>query len=163
MLKILPLAAALFASAATAAPIDDARSAYFAYDVMGAEAAFHRIAADPAASARDKAIALTELARIAWLIDDKPQAALDGLAASLKSDPEPCRGALLYARILNEAGWAKDVSERLAPFAKPCTELRPTLIVEMARSYVVLAAALPPTGASCCSSGRAPRLRRCRR
>ena len=143
MLRTLPLAAALLASAASAAPIDDARSAYFRYDVNRAETLYRQIAADPAASARDKGAAQAELARIEWLVDNKPQLALDDLAASLKSDPEPCRGALLYARILNDAGRSGDVPRLLAPFAASCTALRPTLIVEIARSQILFAAALP--------------------
>lgn len=143
-LRLLPLLMAWLVNPAAAAPIDDAKSAYKNYKVSEAEALYRGIAADPQASLRDQGQAQTELARISWLIDGNTGAATTRLAQSLPINPEPCAGAFLYARILNDGGKAADVPRLLAQFSPRCADLEPGVPLEVIHSYVVVAAALPP-------------------
>jgi hypothetical protein len=114
------------------------------FDVPGAEALYRQVAADPAATAKDRGRAETELARIAWLVDDKGAEAAARLARSLPANPEPCEAALLYGRVLNASGRAGDVPELVGRYIIPCASLQPAVAVEVARSRVLVAAVLPP-------------------
>lgn len=144
-----PLFAALLALAclpaiAAASSIDAARSAYFAYDVSGAETLYRAVANDPAASPKDRGAAEVELARIAWLVDDHGADAIARIARSLAANPEPCAGAFLYGRILNATGRMSAVPRLVGPYVTRCVALEPGVATEVIRSAILTAAALPP-------------------
>jgi hypothetical protein len=82
----------------------EAQAAYSQNRVGEAEAAFARIAADPAASAADRAQAYRGNARIAWLIDGDAARSLRDLAAADRAGHDRCSTAQLRARVLDESG-----------------------------------------------------------
>lgn len=86
------------------ATIGEAQAAYSQNRVAEAEAAFTRIAADPAASAADRAQASRAAARIVWLIDRDAARALRDLDAADRVGEDRCGTAQLRARVLDEAG-----------------------------------------------------------
>ena len=129
------LATTLLAPAgASAATLQDAQAAYGVYDVNKAEALYRGVAADPNAPAKDRAAATRELARIAWLVDGKRDAALSMLAQSLPNDPDPCRAAHLYARVRNDGPAPQAPDAALARLATSCLEAEPGVALETIRS-----------------------------
>ena len=94
----------LAAAPSHAATLSEALEAYRTNKVEQAEQGFRAVLADSAAAARDKGSAARELARIAWLIDGKSDAALAHIAAAARTRSQPCATALLETRILREAG-----------------------------------------------------------
>ncbi|MDB5673759.1 MAG: hypothetical protein JWM65_741 [Sphingomonas bacterium] len=138
------LALILLPAAAPAASIDAARSAYMAYEVPKAEALYRAVADDPAASPKERGTAEVELARIAWLVDDRGADAAASLARSLVVNPEPCAGAFLYGRVLNAIGRMRDVPLLVGPYVARCVALEPGVATEVTRSWILTAAALPP-------------------
>lgn len=131
------------ATAATAAPIEEGRSAYRLYDVSRAEAVFGEVAADPRASVADRGEASRELARIAWLVDGKGEAAAQRLARSLPKDPDPCPTAFLYGRILNSGPRVSSTPERLKPWIRQCADIEPGVAEQVTESWLRRAAATP--------------------
>jgi len=121
MRSALCLALLLLAACSDPIPetIDGAMQAYSHNRVAEAEAIYRRIAADPAASARDKAAAHRQLGRIAWLIDGDAERALDEVRTAA-GGTETCAAAQLEARILQEAQKADLLLSRLEPLAKAC-------------------------------------------
>ncbi|HYD46224.1 MAG TPA: hypothetical protein VEA79_13245, partial [Phenylobacterium sp.] len=101
------LAAFAFASlaaSAQAASINDALAAYRQTRVGDAETAFRAVYADPAASAKDRATAARELARIAWLVDGDSAAAKARLAEAEAVGDDLCDTGEMRARVLRESG-----------------------------------------------------------
>lgn len=97
------IAAALFLSAsgtAVAASLSEAQDAYDNNKLPEAGRLFSAIAADPNASADDRANADIALARIAWLVDGNADAALRRLSAA---GAEPCDAGIMKLRVLKEA------------------------------------------------------------
>jgi hypothetical protein len=84
--------------------IGEAANAYRQNRVAEAEAAFARIAGDPSAPAGDRAQALRETARIAWVIDGDADRALSALASAHRTGEEQCGTARIRARVLDESG-----------------------------------------------------------
>src|SRR5262245_42166532 len=91
------------APAAHAATLADALEAYRNNHVAEAEQMYTAIAADPAASPADRAGALTELARVDWLVRGETDAAANVLG-NIAAVPERCPAAALVVRIFREAG-----------------------------------------------------------
>lgn len=129
------LVTALLAHAsASAATLQDAQAAYGIYDVNKAEALYRDVAADRQATSKDRAAANRELARIAWLVDGKRDAALSMLAQSLPNDPDPCRAAHLYARVRNDGPAPQAPDAALTRLATSCLEAEPGVALEAIRS-----------------------------
>jgi hypothetical protein len=141
---LLAALAALGSAEAVAASIEQAQAAYGVYDVKVAEALYASVSKDPQASAKDRASAKRELARIAWLVDGNRAKALGLLEQSLPGDPDPCPAAHLYARILNDGAQHSPTPSKLSPFAAACQEVEPGVAVEAVRSRLLEAAASPP-------------------
>lgn len=103
LLSGLTLVAAFGATVAHAATFQDGLTAYTANRVAEAETIYQAVAADSAASARDRSDAARELGRIAWLIDrDEPRAA-QWLETALAAGDRPCITGALWVRIAREA------------------------------------------------------------
>lgn len=119
----LCLAALLLAACSDPIPetVDGAIQAYSQNRVAEAEAVFRKIAADPAASPRDKARAHRQLGRIAWLIDGDARRALREVEAAAGA-AERCAAAGLEARILHEAQEAELLLTRLEALLKTCEQ-----------------------------------------
>jgi hypothetical protein len=128
---------------AAAAQIEDANKAYFAYDVGKAEALYRQIAVDPSATAEDRGKAEVGLAHVEWLVDGDSATAVRRLKHSLRADPQPCAGALLYARILNGSGRASEVPRLINSYMKSCSVLEPRVGLEVVRSRVSTSGLLP--------------------
>lgn len=126
--------AAFLAHGASAATLQEAQAAYGIYDVNKAEALYRDVAADRQATAKDRAAANRELARIAWLVDGKRDAARSMLAQSLPNDPDPCRAAHLYARVRNDGPAPQAPDAALARLATSCLEAEPGVALETIRS-----------------------------
>ena len=121
------LAALLLAScsARAAETIDGAMQAYSHNRIAEAEGIFRKIAADPAASARDKAQAHRQLGRIAWLIDGDAGRALAEVKAAFAAADDRCASGQLQARILQEAGRGRELLPQLPALAAACEEAGP--------------------------------------
>jgi len=138
----------LTALAAVSAPVSaatlaEAQAAYARYDVNAAERLYQAVAEAPDAPAADRAAAQRELARIAWLVDNRQSDAADRLAASLLSDPDPCPAALLYGRVLNTGDDPAATMDKLAPYAAACADIEPGVAVEGVRGLYLAAIRLP--------------------
>src|SRR5215471_3376380 len=83
--------------------VEEALSAYRKNRVADAKASFDAIAADKAASPRDRAISRRELARVAWLIEADFAVARAQLESSEAWADQPCQTAALLVRILRES------------------------------------------------------------
>lgn len=97
------IAAALLVSAsgtAVAASLSEAQDAYDNNKIPEAEKLFSSIAADPNASADDRADANIALARIAWLVEGNSDEALRHLS---DATAEPCDVGIMQLRVLREA------------------------------------------------------------
>ena len=145
LLFAISLLAAASASASTpAAPsFHAAEDAYNRHEVSKAEALYRAVENDPAASARDRAAARREIARILWLVDGKQAEAARLLSDSLKTDPDPCPAALLYGRVLNDAPTHKATPALLAPYAQTCADISPGVAVEAVRAQHLAVLGLP--------------------
>ncbi len=132
-----------FASPARAATLAEAQTAYRDNRVAEAERMFAAIAADGAASPADRAGALTELARVDWLVRGETDAAA-GLMEQVPDSPERCAAAVLTLRIFREAGAP---AQPLADAEASRGLCRPrdgeALRVQLARSRMALARAAP--------------------
>jgi len=137
----LMLACAGFESSAggSAARVEEALSAYRKNRIAEAKADFAAIAADNAASTRDRAVARRELARIAWLIDADPAAARAHLESADARTDETCQSAALLVRLLRESGQPAKAVQAAAQHRAPCTEGRDALIVQESRAWADLA------------------------
>lgn len=134
-------------TAATQAPpatFEEARSVYFSGDVPRAEALYRTLAEHPATSPGDRASAIRELARIAWLVDGEDAQAVRLLTQSMPADPDPCPAALLLGRILNEGGQSNLVPARLALLKERCAAIEPGVALQLTRAQILTAAATPP-------------------
>jgi hypothetical protein len=103
------------------ANLDEALLAYRQNRVAEAEAAFARIASDPAAPAPDRARALRETARIAWKVDGDPGRALRTLQSAEATGEEACQNARLRARVLSESGQAVPLLRQAEALSARCT------------------------------------------
>jgi hypothetical protein len=121
---ILSVAALLLAGCGGSAPetVDGAMQAYSQNRVAEAEAVFRKIAADPKASARDRAQARRQLGRIAWLIDGKASQALAEVEAAFAAGDDRCSSGRLKARILHEAKLGEALLRQLEALAAHCEE-----------------------------------------
>jgi hypothetical protein len=102
--------------------LDEALSAYHQGRVKEAEAAFQRLSADPATPAGDKARALRETARIAWLIDGDAPRALKAVAAADGTGESLCENGRLRARVLEESGRGDLLLAEADAVAGRCTQ-----------------------------------------
>ncbi|MFC3711008.1 hypothetical protein ACFOMD_00405 [Sphingoaurantiacus capsulatus] len=140
---LLLAAVLLTAAPATAATLEDARAAYGLFDVNRAETLYREVAADPKASAKDRAAASRELARIAWLADADATKAAAILAASLPGDPDPCPAAQLRLRILNELSPTAPLPADAAALADKCVATDPGVALEGVRRFQLSAMQAP--------------------
>lgn len=102
--------------------VGGAMQAYSQNRVAEAEAVYRRIAADPAASAADKAEAHRQLGRIAWLVDGDSGRALAEVKAAFAVGDDRCSSGRLTARILNESGRGEALLRQTAGLAAACDE-----------------------------------------
>ena len=122
-----------------AGSVEESLSAYRKNQVADAKAGFAAIAADSAASPRDRAVARRELARVAWLIDADPAAARSQLELAEAWADEPCQTAALLVRVLRESGQPAKAVHAAAAHGAQCTEGRDALLVQEARAWADLA------------------------
>lgn len=116
------IAAALLVSAsgtAVAASLSEAQDAYDNNKIPEAAKLFSSIAADPNASADDRADAKIALARIAWLVDGNADEALRKLSDAAA---EPCDVGIMKLRVLREAKRSQDAVEAEDGALKRCGE-----------------------------------------
>ncbi|MBA3678226.1 MAG: hypothetical protein H0W74_12635 [Sphingosinicella sp.] len=147
---------AFAAPPAAAATIAEAQAAYGIYDVNQAEKLYRLVAENPEASAIDRGTANRELARIAWLVDGKREAALALLENSFAADPDLCPAAFLYGRILNDGPTGEVSVAKLAPFTDRCRETESGVALEAVRALTLAAAAsASPDRAATAASARA--------
>jgi hypothetical protein len=120
----LCLALLLLAACADPIPetIDGAAQAYSQNRVAEAEAIYRKIAADPGASAGDKAAAHRQLGRIAWLIDGDSRRALAEVEAAFTASDDRCATGRLKARILQEAKQGEALLSQLETLAAACED-----------------------------------------
>lgn len=133
-------------TAAAAASLGAAESAYEQNKVADAEAMFEAIAADPSTSADDRAGANIALARIAWMIDGDADAALKRLDVAHATGKEPCDTGIMRSRVLREAGRNQQAmaSEAGLLAACPDPEKRDEMRVNVIESRLGQAVAEPP-------------------
>ena len=137
---VVTFAATLPAEAATLA---EAQSAYRNNNIAEAETMFAAVAADAAATPADRAVALTELARIDWLVRGETDAAAVVLA-QISDIPERCAAAALVLRVFREAGApATPLAEAGASRAQCLPREAIALRVQLARTHMALALASP--------------------
>lgn len=134
---------AAFASDASAATVSEALRAYNASRVAESEGMLRAIAADPAASAADRAQALRELGRIDGLVRGETDAIAVAMAQT-PDGPESCETAQVALRVYRTANqpasalaYADAASGNCAPGQAEA------LHVERAQSLLALAAADP--------------------
>jgi hypothetical protein len=116
------IAAALLVSAsgtAVAASLSEAQDAYDNNKIPEAGKIFSSIAADPNASADDRADAKIALARIAWLVDGNADEALRNLSDAAA---EPCDVGIMKLRVLREAKRSQAAIEAEDGALKACGE-----------------------------------------
>lgn len=123
----------------SAATLSEAAAAYGVYDVEKAETLYHEVL--QSGSVEEQAVALRELGRIAWLVDNDRSAAGDLLAKSLLKDPTSCPSAHLYGRILNDGPTPAATRQTLAPLAQACIEVEPGVALEAVRTFLLQARA----------------------
>ncbi len=122
-----------------AGSVEESLSAFRKNQVADAKAGFAAIAADNAASPRDRAVARRELALVAWLIDADPAAARAQLESAEAWADEPCQTAALLVRVLRESGQPAKAVHAAAAHGAQCTEGRDALLVQEARAWADLA------------------------
>ena len=103
ILLALAALATAFPQPVAAATLTEALSAYRSNRVAEAEAQLAEVAADPVASADDRAAARRELARIDWLIRSETDA-MDAALAAPSEAQERCATVLTALRVYREAG-----------------------------------------------------------
>jgi hypothetical protein len=133
----------LVATQASATTLAEALSAYRSNRVADAERMLGELAADPAASAEDRASALRELGRIDGLIRGQTDAIAAAMAQT-PSGPESCATATVALRVYREVAqpavpipYAEAASAACPPHAGEA------LSIERARTHLALAAAEP--------------------
>ena len=136
------LAFALAACGEEAATVRNGMNAYQQSRVADAERMFAAVAADPAASAGDRAAANRELARIAWLIDRREGPALGFVAAAERTGEGLCHAFLLRDRILREAGKPDRMLAGLADQLERCDDAEQQAEIRLAAADAALALAL---------------------
>src|SRR5712692_10141495 len=119
--------------------VEEPLSAFRKARVAEAKAGFAAIAADHAASPRDRAVARRELARVAWLIDVDPTAARAQLESAEAWADEPCQTAALLVRVLRESGQQANAVHAAAPHRARCMDGRDALLVQETRAWADLA------------------------
>jgi hypothetical protein len=132
-----------FSGAANATTLAEALSAYRDNRVAEAERMLAEVAADPAASAQDRAGALRELGRIDGLVRGET----DGIAtamAQVTSGEETCPVAATALRVYRDAGQAATPLAYAQSAIHNCTPAAAeALRVETARTHLALAASDP--------------------
>ena len=122
-MKLLPgVLAFVLAAPASAATLGEAQSLYGRNQVADAERAFLAVAADNSATADDRSAAQRELARIAWMIDGKADAALQHLDAARAQGAKPCETSAMIAHVLNEAKRSNEALRRGTELLGTCDE-----------------------------------------
>jgi hypothetical protein len=119
--------------------VEEPLSAFRKNRIAEARAGFAAIAADHAASPRDRAVARRELARIAWLIDADLAAARAQLESAEAWADEPCQTAAYLVRVLRESGQSANAVQAAAAHGAQCTDGRDALLVQEARAWADLA------------------------
>ncbi len=135
---------ALVAAPASAATLNGALDAYRNNHVADAEQQLTAVAADPSASADDRATAQRELGRIDWLIRRET----DGIASALAATPagdQRCATAIVALRVYRESGAPAtplaDAESTRADCGRANAE---DLHVQLARAHLALAASAAP-------------------
>jgi hypothetical protein len=129
----------VFVAPARAVSLDEGLNAYRDNHVAQAESTFTAIAADPHASAEDRAGAQRELGRIAWLARGDARPIASTLAQA--SSGQACETAALAARIFREAGNAGAMVAQAAQKLPDCQgAMANDLRVELARDELAIAA-----------------------
>ncbi|HEU0097226.1 MAG TPA: hypothetical protein VFQ67_00495 [Allosphingosinicella sp.] len=125
---VLCLAGLLLAACSDPIPetIGGAMQAYGRNRVGEAEAIYRKIAADPGASARDKATAHRQLGRIAWLVDGDSSRALTEVEAAFAASDDRCASGRLKARILQEGKRGEALLSQLEALAALCEDRGPS-------------------------------------
>jgi hypothetical protein len=129
-------------STGPAATLQDGISAYTSNRVAEAEAIFRQVADDDESSVHDRATALRAIARIEWLIDGKDQQALQTLERAWALG-ERCDAARLRARVLDEAGRAKELVAQTSALLAQCSDSQARDEVHYRVADVLLSAADP--------------------
>src|SRR5262245_46564377 len=131
------------APAARAETLAEALTAYRNNHVADAERMYSAIVADPSASPADRAGALTELARVDWLVRGETDATA-GVLGNIADSPERCAAAVLVVRIFREAGApATPLADAQASSGACTARDGEALHVQLARSHMALAAMSP--------------------
>ncbi|HET9230963.1 MAG TPA: hypothetical protein VFO00_06720 [Vitreimonas sp.] len=130
----------LFSGPAQAVTLAEALSAYRNNQVADAERMLGEVAADPAASAFDRAAARRKLARIDWMARGETDAATRALSETPAGEGfcAVITGALSVFREAENGGAIIEQAESVGPECRP-TELE-TLRIERARIHMALAA-----------------------
>jgi hypothetical protein len=117
----LMLAFALAGCSMKSPTLADGLLAYNHNQVAEAEAIFRQVADNPRSSPHDRATARRALARIAWLIDGNKQRAIEALDSAAAAG-EPCDAARMRARVLDEAGDARELVSQSGPWITLCKD-----------------------------------------
>lgn len=124
---------------ARATTLAEALASYRNNQVAEAERQLSEVAADPAASAADRASALRELGRIDGLVRGET----DAIAAAMAQTPsgeEACATAAIALRVYREANQPAAALSYAASSAQSCTPTAAeTLRIETARTHIALA------------------------
>jgi hypothetical protein len=114
------VAVLLSGCSAQARTYDEAIAAYSENRVTEAETALRGIAADKAATPRDRSRAYRELARIAWLIDGNAAAAQALLRSADATGEGACGNAQMLARVLQESRKDEELAVQADSLAGRC-------------------------------------------
>lgn len=105
---------------ASAATLAEGQAAYTQNRIADARAAFSALLDSPTVPAPERAAAGIELARIAFLVDARPEQALKLLERALATGGSPCQSATMSARVLRESGHPERVLARAAEWEDAC-------------------------------------------
>lgn len=119
--------------------VEEPLSAFRKNRIAEAKGGFAAIAADPAASPSDRAVARRELARVAWLIDADLAVARAQLDSAEAWADEPCQTAAYLVRVLREAGQPDNAVQAAAAHRERCTDGCDALVLQEARAWADLA------------------------
>lgn len=120
------------------ARLEAGHTAYGVYNIAAARAAYAD-ALSPSCSPRIRADAVTEAARIDWLIYNRAAPAVSLLSGLVSADPEACQAATLLARILVADGRALIVPEALGPKVEACRGFDPMLGIGVGEAWSEIA------------------------
>jgi hypothetical protein len=139
-LRILQIVfAGCCASSAIAADLSSAAAAYEQSHIVQARSEYRQISQDNAASPHDRASAVRELAKIAWLIDQDSAGAQALLNSQGARADEPCRTAAQLVRVLRESGKTKQSIDSGARASMSCEFGADALRLQIAAAYLDLA------------------------